>query len=147
MRAIFAGMIFAAAISQPAMSADSKKPLKEPEPGTSVEMPYLIAPLTSGDTLLAYAYVSCKIIASSPSSAIDIRDKTAFIQDAFVRDVNTSTIGKADDPQTVDSPALTARLLADVKKVVKPGSVTGLRLIEVQIRLMRPGPVTSGGPS
>lgn len=110
-------------------------------------MPYLIAPLTDGDTLVAYAYISSKVVASSPAVAIDIRDKIAFIQDAFVRDVNGATIGKPDAPQTVDRDALAARLLADAKKVMKPGAVVGVRIIDVQIRSMHPEPINPGGPS
>jgi hypothetical protein len=141
--ALFAGLVLLAAL-RPAIAADGKKPA-EVEPGTSVEMPYLIAPLAAGDTLVAYAYVTSTIIASSPSSAIDIRDKIAFIQDKFVRDVNASSIGKPDDPKAVDEAKLTARLLADVKTVMKPGTVAGLKVVEVQIRPMRPDATPPGG--
>jgi hypothetical protein len=147
MRALLIGFVFAAAIAAPAIAAGANKAPSEPSPGSSVEMPYLIAPLEDGDALVAYAYISTKIIASSPASAIDVRDKIPFVQDAFVRDVNTSSIGKPGAPQTVDNAALTARLFADVKKVMKPGSVVGVQLIEVQIRTMHPGSINPGGPS
>jgi len=115
-------------------------PAKEPEPGTSVEMPYLIAPVVVGETLIAYAYVSCKIIASSPQTAIDIRLATPFIQDAFVRDVNAAAIGKVSDPSTVDSAALTARLLADARRIAGAGKVASLKLIQVQMAPLQPNP-------
>jgi hypothetical protein len=143
MRAFLAGLTFATALANAAMAADAK-PSGEPAPGSGVEMPYLIAPLNDGDMLVAYAYVTCKIIAASPTAAIDVRDKVGFIQDAFVRDVNAYSIGKPDAPQTVDKAALTARLFADVKKVMKPGSVRGVQLIEVQIRPLHPQPITPG---
>lgn len=145
MRAVLAGLFLASAITAPAFAAAAKK--GEPAPGSSVEMPYLIAPLNDGDTLVAYAYISSKIIVSSPNYAVDVRDKLAFIQDAFVRDVNAQSIAKPDSPQTVDNAALAARLLADAKKVMKPGTVTNVQVIEVQIRPLHPQPITSSGPT
>ncbi|HEY5338622.1 MAG TPA: hypothetical protein VIJ85_10485 [Rhizomicrobium sp.] len=145
MVALLAGLSIAAAIILPAAADDSKK--ADSEPGTHVEMPYLIAPLASGDTLLAYAYISCIITASSPAAAMDIRGRIAFIQDAFVRDVNMSSIGKATDPKTVDATTLTARLLADAQKATKPGLVVGLKLIQIQIRPLRPDAQQPDGPS
>jgi hypothetical protein len=146
MRAAFAGIILCA-IPAIAFAANAKKSPAEPAPGSSVEMPYLIAPLTDGDTLVAYAYISSKVVASSPAVAIDVRDKIAFIQDAFVRDVNRVSIGKPDAPQTIDKDALSGRLLADARKVMKPGAVVGVQIIDVEIRQMHPGPINPGGPS
>ncbi len=146
-RAAFVGLILSSAVATPVFAADARKTSKEPAPGSSVEMPYLIAPLTNGDMLVAYAYISSKIIVSSPAFAVEVRDKLAFIQDAFVRDVNTTSIGKPDSPQEVDKIALAARLLADAKKVMKPGTIASVQLIDVQIRLMHPEPINPGGPS
>ncbi|HEY2071854.1 MAG TPA: hypothetical protein VGG48_20000 [Rhizomicrobium sp.] len=113
---------------------------KAPEPGTSVEMPYLIAPMIVEDRLVAYAYVSSKIVGTSPQAAIEIRLKLPFIQDAFVRDVNARAFGTAADPAKVDEPALIARLLADAQRVVGQGKVAGVKLIQVQISPIRPTP-------
>ncbi len=113
---------------------------KPAEPGTSVEMPYLIAPIIVDDRLVAYAYVSSKIVGTSSQAAIDIRLKLPFIQDAFVRDVNASAIGTAADPSKVDEAGLVARLLADAKRIVGSGRVADLKLIQVQISQMRPNP-------
>jgi hypothetical protein len=139
---LLAGWLASSAFSSPA-----KPGVGDAAPGTSVEMPYLIAPLMNGDSLVAYAYVSCKIIASSQSAAIDIRDRIPFIQDAFVRDVNRATVGRGDEPPTVDPTSLTARLLADARKVMPLGEVAGVRLIQIQISLLRPGTAPPGGPS
>ena len=108
--------------------------LKEPMAGASVVMPYLIAPVVVGDKLLAYAYVSSMIVGPSPSAAVEIRDKTPFIQDAFVRDVNAAPIGKASDPQTVDEDGLAARMLADARRIVGAGKVIGVRIVQIQLR-------------
>jgi hypothetical protein len=123
------------AVAAPALAGE-----KAPEPGTSVEMPYLIAPVIVEERLVSYAYVSSKIVGTSPTAAIEIRLKLPFIQDAFVRDVNKTAIGTAADPAKVDEPALQARLLADAKAIVGPTKVSGLKLIQVQMAPMRPTP-------
>jgi hypothetical protein len=128
-------VLLAALAATPATAGETKAP----EPGTSVEMPYLIAPVIVDEKLVAYAYVSSKIVASSPQTAIEIRLKTPFIQDAFVRDVNATPIGKASDPATVDTAALVARLLADARRIAGAGNVADLKLIQVQITPTRPG--------
>jgi hypothetical protein len=107
------------------------------EPGTSVEMPYLIAPVIVDGALTANAYVSSKVIATSPAATIIVRDKLPFIQDAYVRDVNSTPIGKPNDPGTVDVPALTARLLADAKRVAGPGQVDSVAIIRIQVSPLR----------
>ncbi len=112
--------------------------LKEPMAGASVVMPYLIAPVVVGDKLFAYAYVSSIVIGPSPSAAVDIRAKTPFIQDAYVRDVNATPIGKASDPQTVDAGALAARMLADAKRVVGTEKVIGIQIVQMQLRQLAP---------
>jgi hypothetical protein len=109
------------------------------EPGTSVEMPYLIAPVVVDGALTANAYVSSKVIASSPTASIVVRGKLPFIQDAYVRDVNATPIGKADNPGTVDLPALTARLLADAKRVAGANFVSAVEIIRIQVSPLHPG--------
>ncbi|MBS0274537.1 MAG: hypothetical protein JSR55_09060 [Proteobacteria bacterium] len=133
--ALITGLLLFAS-TQTSLAEEAGKP--DTKLGTSVEMPYLIAPLSSGDSLLAYAYVSCKIVGASQAAAIEIQAKVPFIQDAFVRDVNASTIGKPGDPMAVDKATLEPRLLALAKKVMGPGKVVDLKLMEVQIRPMRP---------
>jgi hypothetical protein len=137
--ALLIGIVgLATLVTQESAAAADKGKADEPEPGTSVEMPYLIAPMTADDKLTAYAYVSSKIVASSPAAAIDVRDKTPFIQDAFVRDVNARPITKASDPTTVDRDALAARLLADAKRIVGDKKVVGITLVAIQVTPLRP---------
>lgn len=134
--AIITGVLLFAGV-QTATAAEAKK--ADAAAGTSVEMPYLIAPLSEGNNLLAYAYVSCRIIGASTAAALEIHRKVPFIQDAFVRDVNASSIGKPDDPMAVDNTTLEPRLLALAKRVMGPGKVVDLKLIQVQISPLRPG--------
>jgi hypothetical protein len=125
----------AAALTAPVYGAGV---LKEPSPGTAVEMPYLIAPVIVDEKLVAYAYVSSNVIAASPSAAIDIRNGTPFIQDAYVRDVNATPIGKASDPSTVDGNALAARMLACAKKMVGAGKAIGIKITQIQMSPVQP---------
>ena len=138
--ALITGLLLLAS-THAGVAEDAKKP--DAKAGTSVEMPYLIAPLSSGEGLLAYAYISCKIVGASQAAAMEIQAKVPFIQDAFVRDVNASSIGKPDDPMAVDRATLGPRLLALAKKVMGPGKVTDLKLMEVQVRPLRPGATPS----
>ena len=109
-------------------------------PGTSVEMPYLIAPVTIDGKLVSYAYVSSRIIASTPAAAIDVRSMTPFIQDAYLRDVNAAPIADESDAPVVDRPALIRRLLADAKRVVGAGRVSAVQIIQIQFAQLRPSP-------
>jgi hypothetical protein len=99
-------------------------------------MPYLIAPVVVNGMLVSNAYVSSKIIATSPAATITIRDRLPFIQDAYVRDVNAAPIGKPTDPATVDAAALAARLLADAQRVVGHNLVVTVEIYRVQIALL-----------
>jgi len=109
-------------------------------PGTAVEMPYLIAPLTVEGKLISYAYVSSRIIAVSPSAAIDVRDKTPFIQDAYVRDVNHTSICDGSNPPKIDTGKLRTRLFADTMKIVGADKLSEVELIKIQISELRPDP-------
>lgn len=130
-------VLLSAFLVSPVFAADAPKP-KTPEPGTSVEMPYLIAPIIVDGKLVANAYVSNKVIAASLAHAIDIRAKVPFIEDAFVRDVNAKPIGKESDPATIDEAALQVRLLADARRVVGASAVADLKIIRIQTVELRP---------
>ncbi len=103
-------------------------------------MPYLIAPLDVDGKLVSYAYVSSRIVASSPATAIDVRDRLPFIQDAYVRDVNATPIGDGSDPPSIDRKALAARFLSDAKRIVGASKVAAIEIIQVQISILRPSP-------
>jgi hypothetical protein len=107
-------------------------------PGTNVEMPFLMAPVTNEDGKLSgYAYISSRLTASSGSAALTVRDKLPFIQDAFVRDVNARRITGANHPEEVDVPALEARLLADAQKVMGAGKVKIMTICTLQMAALK----------
>jgi hypothetical protein len=107
-------------------------------PGTSVEMPYLIAPITIDGKLVSYAYVSSRIVAVSTAAAFDVREKTPFIQDAYVRDVNHNPVSDGSDPPQIDTDKLIKRLLADARQIVGGDKVSEVQLIRIQISPIRP---------
>jgi hypothetical protein len=127
-----------AAAGQPALAAGAKAgPL-----GTNVEMPFLIAPMSKDGKLLGYAYISSKMVTPSPAATIAVREKLAFIQDAFVRDVNGAPISKTDDPRAVDIELLNARLVAVARRIVGSDRVVSMAFIAVQFAPLHPGEST-----
>jgi hypothetical protein len=133
----FAWILVSPALAGEAVS-HSKDAKPEYEPGSSVEMPFLIAPLNQDGKLVGYAYISSKIVAASLSAAVSVREKTPFLQDAFVRDVNAAPITTADDPLTVDRPALAARLLADAKRIAGSNRAVSFVITQIQVAPTRP---------
>ncbi|HXC57362.1 MAG TPA: hypothetical protein VNU97_18825 [Rhizomicrobium sp.] len=107
------------AFAGPALAAETPG-----DPGTNVEMPFLIAPMSKDGKLLGYSYISSKLVAASQGAALEIRDKIAFIQDAFVRDVNAAPTAVAADPTVIDRVLLANRLIADARRVVGAAKVT-----------------------
>jgi hypothetical protein len=124
-------------VSAPARAADNDA--KKGEPGTNVEMPFLMAPLTNADgKLLGYAYISTRLTAMSDTYALAVRDKLPFIQHAMVLDVNAEPVAGPDDPKKVDIPGLEKRLLADAAKVLGAGKVKAITVCTVQIADLHP---------
>jgi hypothetical protein len=126
------------ALAVPAFAADEAAPAKG-KPGTNVEMPYLMAPMTGADGKLSgYAYISLLLTATNDTNALAVRDKLAFVQDVFVRDVNGAGIAKAGDWATVDQEALAARLLTDAKRIMGAGKVASIGIVQIQIAPLHP---------
>lgn len=112
---------------------------KKGKPGTNVDMPFLMAPLTNVEgKLTGYAYISTRLTASTESFALTVREKLPFIQDMMVRDVNGTAVTTAEDPQSVDVPRLESRLLADARKVIGADKVKLITVCTVQIAELHP---------
>jgi hypothetical protein len=117
-----------AGLAGPVQAASAPKPAA----GSNVDMPFLIAPMAIDDKLVAYAYITSAVVATTPTAAIEVRDKLAFIQDAYVRDVNATPISKPDDPKTVDVPGLAARFTADAKRIVGADKVSSVTILVIK---------------
>ena len=144
-------VLMTVALTLPAFAAEEKKEAakkdgdkkegaaRKGQPGTNVDMPFLMAPLTNpAGKLIGYAYVSTRLTAKSDTFALAVRDKLPFIQDVMVRDVNGAGVAGADDPQSVDVPRLEARLLADAQKVMGADKVKLITVCTVQIAELHP---------
>lgn len=128
-------------VANSAAAEDAPKKKVE-EPGTHVQMPFLIAPMSADGKLQGYAYISSKLVAATPMASVEIRDKLAFIQDAFVRDVNGQPIGKANDPTAVDTASLSSRLIADAKRIVGAAKVVTITFTQIQFSPLHPTQTT-----
>jgi hypothetical protein len=144
---LLAVLLFAA----PALAEGPAKPPKA-APGTSVEMPFLAAPMSNKDgKLLGYAYISSKLVCSSLAAAVQVRKKVAFIQDADVRDVHAKAVAKADDPLAVDKDALALRLTQNAKRVAGEALVVRTDILQTQYMPLHPSesppPASAQGPA
>ena len=109
------------------------------KPGTNVDMPFLMAPMTDADgKLTGYAYITSRLTASSEAIVTDVRENLPFIQDLLLRDVNNSPVTMPDDPKMVNIPGLEARLLAGARKVMGAAKVKTVTVCTVQIADLRP---------
>jgi hypothetical protein len=134
--------LITAVLTLPAFAAEEKKEgdaKKGGKPGTNVDMPFLMAPLTNADgKLTGYAYISTRLTAMSDTFALVVRDKLPFIQDTMVRDVNGDSVAAAEDPEQVDIKGLEARLLADARKVIGAEKVKLITVCTVQVAELHP---------
>ncbi|MEI9932111.1 MAG: hypothetical protein WDM89_16605 [Rhizomicrobium sp.] len=126
-----------------AVAADAPPKKTAEEPGTHVQMPFLIAPVSVDGKLQGYVYITSKLIAATPTASVEIRDKLAFIQDAFVRDVNAKDVASGPDVSTVDKAALTARLVGDAKRIVGAPKVVSIVFTEMQFSPLHPKTTTT----
>lgn len=92
-----------------------------------VEMPMLVAPVTVNQRLYSYAYLRVKLEAASFEDALVIREKVAFVQDGFVREVHRSSIALNGDPQKIDGDGLRQRLMKVCDSVLGAGVVIDIR--------------------
>jgi len=130
-------LLLAAALASPALAADN--PQRGGAPGTNVEMPFLMAPLSNADgKLIGYAYLSTRLTAMSDTYALAVRDKLPFIQDRMLRDVNNEVITTPDDPEKVDIAGVERRLLSDATQVMGVGKVRLITVCTVQIAPLHP---------
>jgi hypothetical protein len=67
-----------------------------------------------------------------------VRDKVPFIQDAFIREVNSRGVATEHDPQQVDIAGVESRLLANAVKIMGPGKVKMITICTVQISELHP---------
>jgi hypothetical protein len=132
--AVFA-LSFALVSSSGARAADAIG--KDAGP-VDVELPPIIAPMTMNGRLEGYAYITISLAPVDRGKVLAIRDKLAFLQDAFLRELNKGTILKADDPKALDTGAIKPRLIARMNQILPPDTVAELKFEQVVIALTNP---------
>lgn len=139
MRSILIFVLLLLAAAAPAATA-------KPATSHAVNMPILIAPMSKGGRLIAYAYLNPVLMATSDAATLKIRDRMPFLQDAFVRDVNAASIQQQNDPKTLNIKDLQARFLADSRRVVGMANVVAVSFSQIQIAWIVPGEGVTNQP-
>lgn len=96
-----------------------------------IELPPILAPMVVANRLEGYAYVTVALAPTGRDKVGAIREKMAFLQDAFLRELNKTPIVKADDPKAVDADAVKKRLLARMNQILPSGTVAELKLEQI----------------
>lgn len=132
-------LALAMALMLPLQGALAAEPPKEKDTGlTDVEMPAILAPVVVENRLQTYAYITIALTPTSREKALLIREKTPFLRDGFLREVNKASIALATDPKAVDQPALKKRLLERVQQILPPGSVSDLKFSHMVMTPFQP---------
>ena len=127
----------AAALIMPLRGAGAAEPAKDQGP-TDVELPPILAPIVVDNRLDSYAYITIQLTPASGDKVFTIREKVPFLRDSFLREVNKTSIGKANDPKTVDQPALKSRLLARMNEILPKGTVSDLKFEQIVLTSIQP---------
>lgn len=89
----------------------------------SVTMPSLVAPVVVNGELHHYVFLSVTIELTGDSYKSMMLEKIPYLQDAFLREVHTSSIAHDGDPSMLDETGLKARLLTTATATVGPNIV------------------------
>jgi hypothetical protein len=98
-----------------------------------VSLPTILAPMVVDTRLANYAYITIVLKPAAPAGVLAIREKVPFLQDAFLRELNGTTIVKANDPKAVDETAVKTRLLARMNQILPPGTAAELKFEPIVI--------------
>ena len=112
----------------PAIAAD---PIGKDQGPVDVELPPILAPMVINGRLDRYAYITIALAPADRAKTLAIREKIAFLQDAFLRELNKGTIQKPDDPTAVDTDAIKPRLIARMNQILPAGTVADLKFEEI----------------
>ena len=132
-----AAALAAALMVSPFEHAFGAEPAKDQGP-TDVELPPFLAPMLIDNRLESYAYITITLTPVSREKMLAIREKMPFVRDAFLREVNKGSIVKADDPKSVDTVALKARLLVRLNQLLPRGTVSDLKFQQIVMTPVQP---------
>ena len=137
MRALILAFAFTAVLGPGAIAAET--PAAKDNGIVDVEMPAIFAPIIVSQRLEGYAYITVALTPAAPDRVYLIREKVPFLRDAFLRELNKSTIVKAEDAKAVDEGAVKARLLARMNQILPAGTVSDLKLEQVVMASLQAG--------
>jgi len=136
MTTALAAMLLAAALAAPSYAAGAKKEAPAQESGEegglfnqtrSVTMPPLLAPLfDENQRLTGYAYLQLDLRVRG--DIWRVRERIAFIQDAFVREVYAVSIAQDANPREIDPEKVRTHLLARAREVMGNDQVADVKL-------------------
>lgn len=122
----------------PLERAVGAEPAAKDQGPTNVELPPFLAPMLIENRLESYAYITITLTPVTREKMLAIREKMPFLQDAFLREVNKGSIVKADDPKSVDTVALKARLLVRLNQLLPRGTVSDLKFQQIVMTPIQP---------
>ena len=129
--------LLASALLLLASPSEAAEPAKSQDL-VDVEIPPIFAPLIVQQRLESYAYITVLLTPAAADKTLIIREKMPFLRDAFLRELNKGTITKADDPKTIDEPAVRTRLLSRLNQILAAGTVSELKLEPIQYSAIQP---------
>ena len=127
----------AALIAAPGNAVLGAEAVGDPGP-TDIELPAIFAPMVVDNRLESYAYIVIALTPASRDQVFAIREKVPFLRDGFLREVNKSSIVKADDHKAVDAAALKARLMARMNQILPKGMVADLKFEQIVLMPIHP---------
>lgn len=126
-----------AVVMPPAIPAHAASAATTDQGPVDIQLPPILAPMVVANRLQGYAYITVSLAPSGRDKVVAIREKMAFLQDAFLREVNKLPIIKADDPKAVDADAVKSRLLARMNQILPAGTVAELKLEQIVLALFQ----------
>ena len=95
-----------------------------------VDLPMLVVPVGEGGKLHRYAYVALQLEVLG-ADVWQVREKIPFIQDAFIREVFSASVARADNPEEIDEDSLKARLKERATGVLQDDTVKRIIIKQV----------------
>lgn len=130
-RLLILALAFVLAVALPPVIGHAATAATADQGPVDIELPPILAPITVENRLFGYAYITVALAPAGRDKVLAIREKMPFLQDAFLRELNKSTIVKGADPKNVDTDAVKARLTARMNQVLAVGTVSELKVQQI----------------
>lgn len=137
-----------AAASAAAHAAEDKKKGAE---GLDVNMSAVALPVLFHGRVVNYIFVSLRLMLKPGSDPVKLREKEPYFRDALVRLASRTPLNQPKDLSKVNEGLLKADMLAECAKIVGPGLVTSVVIVNQAAQheaweLPKPDPVGAKPP-